>query len=110
MANLLETGASWLANQLKAHASTDVIYVRGIDQVPVKATIGKTEFEFTAPELAGQYFESEQDIFTTGQPLVSHREPIFDHDSGSRRWVLTTKIPFHDTQGHLKGLVGMNRG
>ncbi|MCB9108905.1 MAG: PAS domain S-box protein [Anaerolineales bacterium] len=71
--------------------------------------IGKTEFEFTAPELAGQYFESEQDIFTTGQPLVSHREPILDHDSGSRRWVLTTKIPFHDTQGHLKGLVGMNR-
>lgn len=27
------------------HASTDVIYVRGVDQVPVKATIGKTEFE-----------------------------------------------------------------
>ena len=45
MANLFETGATWLANQLKTHASTDVIYVRGVDQVPIKATIGKTEFE-----------------------------------------------------------------
>ena len=45
MANLFETGATWLAQQLRTHASTDVIYVRGVDQVPVKATIGKTEFE-----------------------------------------------------------------
>lgn len=45
MANLLESGAEWLANQLKTHASSDVVYVRGVDQVPVKATIGKTEFE-----------------------------------------------------------------
>ena len=45
MANLFETGTAWLADQLKTHASADVIYVRGADQVPVKATIGKTEFE-----------------------------------------------------------------
>ena len=45
MPNLFEAGATWLANQLKAHASAEVTYVRGVDQVPVKATIGKTEFE-----------------------------------------------------------------
>lgn len=45
MANLFEAGATWLADQLKTHAIADVIYVRGGDQVPVKATIGKTEFE-----------------------------------------------------------------
>lgn len=71
--------------------------------------IGKTEFEFTPPELAEQYFASEKAIFATGQSLVGHREPIFDRESRSRRWVLTTKIPFRDTQGQLKGLVGMNR-
>lgn len=71
--------------------------------------IGRTEFRFTPPELGKQYLEAEQDIFRTGRPLVSHREPIFDHESRSQRWVLTTKIPFHDSQGHLKGLVGMNR-
>ncbi len=45
MTNLFETGASWLAGQLKTHASGDVTYIRGADQVMVKATIGKTEFE-----------------------------------------------------------------
>ena len=45
MVNLFETGASWLADQLKTHGSVSVTYVRGVDQVSVEATIGKTEFE-----------------------------------------------------------------
>ena len=45
MTNLLQTGSEWLADQLKTHGSTEVIYVRGLDQVTVQATIGKTEFE-----------------------------------------------------------------
>lgn len=45
MTNLLQSGSSWLADQMKTHASVDVIYERGAEQVPVKATIGKTEFE-----------------------------------------------------------------
>jgi hypothetical protein len=45
VANLLETGAAWLADQLKSHASVDVIYQRENEQISVKATIGKTEFE-----------------------------------------------------------------
>lgn len=45
MSNLLEAGSAWLADQMKSHASADVFYERGAEQVPVKATIGKTEFE-----------------------------------------------------------------
>lgn len=45
MTNLLETGSSWLADQMKSHASVDVVYERGAEQVAAKATIGKTEFE-----------------------------------------------------------------
>ena len=45
MSNLLQIGASWLADQMKTHASIDVTYERGAEQVPVKATVGKTEFE-----------------------------------------------------------------
>ena len=45
MTNMLQTGSSWLADQMKTHASVDVVYERGAEQVPVKATIGKTEFE-----------------------------------------------------------------
>ena len=45
MTNLSETAASWLADQLKSHASSDVIYQRDGEQISIKATIGKTEFE-----------------------------------------------------------------
>ena len=45
MANLLEQGTAWLADQLKTHASSTVVYQRGAQQVSVSATIGKTEFE-----------------------------------------------------------------
>ena len=45
MGNLLQIGASWLADQMKTHASIDVLYERGVEQMPVKATVGKTEFE-----------------------------------------------------------------
>ena len=45
MTNLLQTGSLWLADQMKTHASNDIVYERGAEQVAVKATIGKTEFE-----------------------------------------------------------------
>lgn len=45
MTNLLETGSSWLVDKMKTYASVEVVYERGAEQVPVKATIGKTEFE-----------------------------------------------------------------
>ena len=58
MANLLETGAAWLADQLKSHASTEVVYLRGDEQVSVQATIGKTEFEIDDGGGAVVRFES----------------------------------------------------
>jgi hypothetical protein len=42
MPDLLETGQQWLADQLKTHASRWVVYVRGVEQVMVPATIGRT--------------------------------------------------------------------
>ena len=45
MTNLLQTGSQWLGDQLLAHAATEVLYVRGLEQVLVRATIGKTEYE-----------------------------------------------------------------
>src|SRR5262245_38314125 len=42
MADLLQTGSDWLADQLKTHASRQVVYRRGPQQVAVQATIGRT--------------------------------------------------------------------
>ncbi|HUU82011.1 MAG TPA: hypothetical protein VM243_00785 [Phycisphaerae bacterium] len=43
--DLLKTGSDWLGAQRKAHASSEVRYVRGADPVDVQATVGRTVFE-----------------------------------------------------------------
>ena len=45
MADLLQVGSDWLADQMKSHAGRSVTYRRGGDSVTVTATIGRTEFE-----------------------------------------------------------------
>jgi hypothetical protein len=42
MPDLLQTGLDWLADRLKEHASRPVIYRRGVQQVAVQATVGRT--------------------------------------------------------------------
>ncbi|MCL6507837.1 MAG: hypothetical protein K6T59_12500 [Bryobacteraceae bacterium] len=42
MPDLLQTGSDWLADQLKTHASRQVVYRRGAQQVAVQATVGRT--------------------------------------------------------------------
>lgn len=42
MADVLREGSAWLAGMLKAHASRPVLYQRGLLEVLVQATIGRT--------------------------------------------------------------------
>ena len=65
MPNLLEQGAAWLADQLKTHASTEVVYQRGGNQVTVAATIGKTEFEIDDGSGNVQRFQSRDYLIQT---------------------------------------------
>jgi hypothetical protein len=45
MGDLLEQGASWLADQRRKHLSRIVTYSRGADTIEVAAGIGSTTFE-----------------------------------------------------------------
>ncbi len=45
MADLLERGSHWLEDQRAKHCTRDVIYVRGVVSVLVRATVGRTEFK-----------------------------------------------------------------
>lgn len=71
--------------------------------------IGKTDFDFSPPELAEQYFADEQQLFKSGQSLVSKEETIFNHQTNANQWVTATKVVFHDNEGNVAGLVGLSR-
>jgi PAS domain S-box-containing protein len=74
----------------------------------VSDLLGKTDFDFYPKELAAKYYADEQRICQTGEPLVDIEEPGVDPE-GRQRWLLTSKVPFHDGSGKIIGLVGLGR-
>ncbi|MBN2267148.1 MAG: PAS domain-containing protein [Candidatus Babeliaceae bacterium] len=70
---------------------------------------GKTDFDLHSKEAATRYYADEQEIFESGHPLLNREETIFDQRTNRATWLLTTKIPFWDSQHNLVGLVGIGR-
>ena len=72
---------------------------------PFDEIIGKTDFELYAEEYAKKYVADDDKVFKNGETIVDRIEAI-PTESGSERWVSTTKLPWHDEQGKLIGLIG----
>ena len=76
MMDLLQTSATWLVNQFHAHASREVVYVRGTDQWTVNATIGRTAFDIVTGDGASiraehrDYIIRVVDLDDSGTPIV----------------------------------------
>jgi two-component system sensor histidine kinase/response regulator len=70
--------------------------------------LGKSDFDFYPKETANGFFQDEQRVIRTGQPLVSQAEQIYDSD-GTERWLLTTKVPIFGQDGVVLGIVGVGR-
>ena len=68
--------------------------------------IGKTDFDFFPREMAEKFFADEQALLKSGKPLIDHEEFAFDKTSGMNRVILTSKVPLHDADGKLTGVVG----
>lgn len=70
--------------------------------------IGKTDFDFFPREKAREFFEDEQRIIQTGEPLINKVEKQV-MASGETGWASTTKVPLRDRCGIIVGIVGINR-
>ena len=69
MADLLETGSNWLEDQRTKHATRSVTYERGVDNVTLPATIGRTVFEIDNGHGVLERIES-RDFLILGSDLV----------------------------------------
>ncbi len=67
--------------------------------------LGKTDFDFQAPDLAREFTLEEKQIIETGQPIWNRIEfnPTKD---GKPRWLSTTKVPAKNQLGQIIGTIG----
>jgi PAS domain S-box-containing protein len=69
---------------------------------------GKTDFDFYPTRLANAFYEDEQNVIRSGQPLYNREEKGID-SAGNEVDILTTKVPIRDSRGKVIGIAGVGR-
>jgi PAS domain S-box-containing protein len=75
---------------------------------PEGTLLGLDDSSFYPEELVHGFRNDEQTVMRTGKQLVSQVERKEDKE-GKERWMLTTKVPFHDRDGKIIGIIGIGR-
>ncbi|MBI1281398.1 MAG: PAS domain S-box protein [Anaerolineaceae bacterium] len=70
--------------------------------------LGKDDFDFLPPEIAQKWYETQQQIMESGEPVIN-RVIYQPWHKDKRRWVLFSSIPLRDDQGVVTGLLGIDR-
>jgi len=73
-----------------------------------KEGIGKTDFDFFAPEHASAALKDEQEIMRSGEAIMGKVEKEILPD-GSVTWAFTSKFPLKDKRGRIVGNFGISR-
>ena len=72
------------------------------------AMIGCKDEDFVPQSVADHFAQDDREVMDSGVPLVDREESNVDTE-GHPLWMLTSKIPLRDSDGHLIGLVGIGR-
>jgi PAS domain S-box-containing protein len=67
--------------------------------------VGKTDFETTAAKYAERYRADDLEVMEKDQPKLNFEEPQTRPD-GSQGWYRTSKVPLHDKDGRVTGILG----
>ena len=86
----------------------NIAVARGMGTTP-ENLIGKDDFDFFPEDMAQNFFDDEQTIVRTGEPLVNREELAVNKETGNMRWFLTTKLPVRNDKDETVALVGIGR-
>ncbi|MEI6424329.1 MAG: PAS domain S-box protein, partial [Lentisphaerota bacterium] len=70
--------------------------------------IGKTDYDFLAPELADFFRDLDRKVIAAGKPSINEEWNTFK-DDGHRVFLETIKTPMYDSMGTLIGVLGIGR-
>ena len=69
---------------------------------------GKTSADFFSGPYPEEALKQEQEVIRTGEPAVARMEREVLRD-GQERWVMTSRMPFRDSNGTIRGTMGISR-
>ncbi len=90
------------------NAHLRLLGAHALETVTLDAVIGKTDFDFFPAARAASFALDETRVLESGEPMVNQIE-LLSSDVNPSLWGLTTKLPLHDSQGVLVGLIGISR-
>ncbi len=67
--------------------------------------VGKNEYQLSPKPLADLYTKDDRQVIETGIPKLGYEEPLIKPD-GTRLWLRTSKVPLHDKDGSIIGVLG----
>ncbi|NLD37757.1 MAG: response regulator [Desulfatiglans sp.] len=70
--------------------------------------LGKTDLNIFPIKHSKVYYENEQRIIKTGIPQKDKEELLVNQSDGKEYWVTATKVRFEDSDGEVKGIVGIS--
>lgn len=77
--------------------------------VPTEEVIGKTDMDFYPEELAEKWIEDDKSIARGGEPIIKREAKVESPSRGKKIWLSTTKMPWYDENGDLRGSFGISR-
>lgn len=80
---------------------------RWLNVASPSVVLGKTDFDYFAPEHANKALGDEKHILQTGEPLLNVEEKEVWPD-GRVTWVSTSKMPLRDMTGNIIGTFGVS--
>jgi len=103
------------------HNLPDIIYVKDPDGRKIIANradvqsvgatsegevLGKTDIELYKGDIGKRGFDDDMEVLRTGKPLLDMEEFFYD-EYGEKHWLLTSKVPVHDSNGAITHLLGI---
>lgn len=83
-------------------------FARNFGEAQVNALIGKTDYDYSPDFLADAFYQDDQQVMASGEPIFNQVELVPAAD-GSLDWLCTSKIPLRNTVGQVAGMAGVSR-
>jgi PAS domain S-box-containing protein len=89
----------------------NVAHARDLGATTPAEMKGKSDFDYFPPDLAKQFFEDEQKIIKTGDPVINQEQ--YKKKPGDPTaeycWSVSSKVLWRDAKGNILGTVGITR-